>query len=59
MACTAETKQSDADDLRKQAREIEVRAAFVSDEHGGAEMDKKARELRKQAQEIEKCLPLE
>jgi len=52
-------EQSDADTLRERAREIEKEAAFVSDEDGGADMELQARQLRKQAQEIEKCLPSE
>lgn len=57
---TMKTKrQEDADVLRERAREIEKRAAFVSDEQGGADLEQQARQLRKEATEIEKCLPSE
>lgn len=51
--------QQDANDLRARARTLEQRAAHKSDENGGAELERLARKLRKQAQEIEKCLPSE
>lgn len=49
--------QQRADRLRAEAREFETKAAHVSDYAGGAELQRQARKLYKEAREIEKCLP--
>ena len=59
MCSNGKPTQQDADCLREKAAEIERQAALVSDEDGGLELAQRARSMRKQAQEIEKCLPLE
>lgn len=49
--------QQRADSLRVEAHELEGKAAHLSDWQGGADLERQARKLRKEAQEIEKCLP--
>ena len=49
--------QQRADSLRDKARELEKQAAHLSDVRGGASLERQARKLRKEALEIEKCLP--
>lgn len=50
--------QQDADELRSQARLLDRVARHVSDENNGNYLTLKARELYRQAREIEERLPV-